>query len=119
MTARLDSLYDVMEEIELKIADMNLRIKAVEQDALTLDNIYMLLANFDILYDKINDEEKKSLISSLIREIEIFPCDESEIPLKSILFNFPVYSDVDIFCGTTRDKSTHVSTCLEETIMMS
>ncbi|NWK11959.1 recombinase family protein [Clostridium cadaveris] len=111
MTARLDSLYDVMEEIELKIADVNLRRKAVEQDSLTLDNIYMLLANFDILYDKINDEEKKSLISSLIKEIEIFPCGESELPLKSILFNFPVYSDVDMFCGTTRDKSTHVSTC--------
>ena len=111
MTARLDSLYDVMEEIELKIADVNLRRKAVEQDSLTLDNIYMLLDNFDILYDKINDEEKKSLISSLIKEIEIFPCGESELPLKSILFNFPVYSDVDMFCGTTRDKSTHVSTC--------
>lgn len=111
MTARLDSLYDVMEEIELKIVDVNLRRKAVEQDSLTLDNIYMLLANFDILYDKINDEEKKSLISSLIKEIEIFPCGESELPLKSILFNFPVYSDVDMFCGTTRDKSTHVSTC--------
>ncbi|MDF2923523.1 MAG: hypothetical protein K0R57_2437 [Paenibacillaceae bacterium] len=41
------------------------------------------------MYDKISDEEKKSLI----KEIEIFSCDEAELPLKSILFNFPVYKD--------------------------
>jgi len=68
--------------------------------------------------DKISDEEKKSLISSLIKEIEIFPCDEAELPLKSILFNFPVYKDGGDVCGFLWDKSTHVSTCLEVTKMM-
>ena len=75
----------------------------MEQDAITLENIYTLLANFDIIFDKFSDEEKKSLISSLIKEIEIFPCDESELPLKSISFNFPIYKDggdVCDFCGT-------------------
>lgn len=66
-----------------------------------------------MVFDKINDEEKKSLISSLIKEIEIFPCDESELPLKSILFNFPVYKDGGDVCGFLWDKSTHVSTWLE------
>ncbi|MCQ4922167.1 recombinase family protein [Tissierella carlieri] len=93
--------------------------KAVEQDSITLENIYTLLANFDKVYDKINDEEKKSLISSLIKEIEIFPCDESELPLKSILFNFPVYKDGGDVYEFLWDKSTHVSTCLEVTIKMS
>ncbi len=84
-----------------------------------MENIYTLLANFDKVFDKISDEEKKSLISSLIKEIEIFACDEAEMPLKSILFNFPVYKDIGDVYGFLWDKSTHVSTCLEMTIMMS
>ncbi|WP_350445995.1 zinc ribbon domain-containing protein [Anaeromonas gelatinilytica] len=111
MTLWLDGLYDIIVELEEKIEDVKLRRKAVEQDAITLENIYTLLANFDKVYDKITDEEKKSLISSLIKEIEIFPCDEAELPLKSILFNFPVYKDGGYVCGFLWDKSTHVSTC--------
>ncbi len=112
MTLRLDGLYDIIVELEEKIEDVLLRRKAVEQDAITLENIYTLLANFDKVYDKISDEEKKSLISSLIKEIEIFPCDEAELPLKSILFNFPVYKDGEDACDFLWDKSTHVSTCI-------
>lgn len=112
MTLRLDGLYDIIVELEEKIEDVLLRRKAVEQDAITLENIYTLLANFDKVYDKISDEEKKSLISSLIKEIEIFPCDEAELPLKSILFNFPVYKDGEDACDFLWDKSTHVSTVL-------
>ncbi|EGW38160.1 hypothetical protein DOT_3918 [Desulfosporosinus sp. OT] len=118
MTLRLDGLYDIIIELEEKIEDVTLRRKAVEQDAITLENIYTLLANFEKVYDKISDEEKKSLISSLIKEIEIFPCDESELPLKSILFNFPVYKDGGDVCEFLWDKSTHVSTCLEDTKKM-
>jgi site-specific DNA recombinase len=113
MTLRLDGLYDIIVELEEKIEDVLLRRKAVEQDAITLENIYTLLANFDKVYDKISDEEKKALISSLIKEIEIFPCDEAELPLKSILFNFPVYKDGEDACDFLWDKSTHVSTCAE------
>ena len=119
MTLRLDGLYDIIVELEVKIEDVLLRRKAVEQDAITLENIYTLLANFDKVYDKISDEEKKSLISSLIKEIEIFPCDEAELPLKSILFNFPVYKDGADVCEFLWDKRTHVSTCLEDTKKMS
>ena len=110
MTLRLDGLYDVIVELEEKIEDVKLRRKAVEQDAITLENIYTLLANFEKVYDKISDEERKSLISSLIKEIEIFPCDDSELPLKSILFNFPVYKDGGDVYEFLWDKSTHVST---------
>ena len=113
MTLRLDGLYDIIVELEEKIEDVLLRRKAVEQDAITLENIYTLLANFDIVFDKITDDEKKSLISSLIKEIEIFPRDEAELPLKSILLNFPVYKDGEDACDFLWDKSTTVSTCIE------
>jgi len=104
MTLRLGGLYDINVELEEKIEDVKLRRKAMEQDAITLENIYTLLANFDKVYDKISDKEKKSLISSLIKEIDIFPCDEAKFPLKSILFNFPVYKDVGDVCGFLWDN---------------
>ena len=47
MTLRLDGLYDVIVELEEKIEGVKLRRKAVEQDAITLENIYTLLANFE------------------------------------------------------------------------
>lgn len=111
MTLRLDGFYNVIVELEEKIEDIKLRRKAVEQDAITLENIYTLLANFEKVYDKISDEEKKSLISSLIKEIEIFPCDETELPLKSILFNVPVYKDGGDVYEFLWDNRTHVSSC--------
>ncbi|CUX40135.1 hypothetical protein [Clostridium sp. C105KSO13] len=58
MTLRLDGLYDTIVELEEKIEDVKLRRKAVEQDAITLENIYTLLENFDKVYDKISQEEK-------------------------------------------------------------
>ena len=49
------------------------------------------MLNFGKLYDRISDEEKKSIITYLIKEIQIYPNGESEMPLRSIEFNFPIY----------------------------
>ncbi len=70
-----------------------LRKSSIEMETITLDNIYKLMLNFGKLYDIISDEEKKSLITYLIKEIQIYPNGESEQPLKSIEFNFPIYRD--------------------------
>ena len=51
------------------------------------------MKNFGKLYAIMSDEEKKSVISYLIKEIQIYPNGESEMPLKSIEFNFPIYRD--------------------------
>ena len=67
--------------------------KHTELQTITLDNIYKLMLNFGKLYDIISDEEKKSLITYLIKEIQIYPNGESDMPLKSIEFNFPIYRD--------------------------
>lgn len=56
-------------------------------------NALQAMLNFGKLYDIISDEEKKSLITYLIKEIQIYPNGESEQPLKSIEFNFPIYRD--------------------------
>ena len=90
MTLRLDSLYDIIVEVEDKIEDAKLRKRSVESEILTMESIYKILQNFGDLYDRITDEERKQLISHLIKEIQIYPEGESKCPLKSIKFNFPV-----------------------------
>ena len=93
MTLRLDGLYDTIVELEERIEDAKLRKSSIEMEAITLDNIYKLMLNFGKLYDIISDEEKKNLITYLIKEIQIYPNGESEQLLKSIEFNFPIYRD--------------------------
>ena len=93
MTARLDSLYHIIAEIEGNIADARLRKQAIETKSLTMENIYRILEHFSELYDIMNDEERKELFSELIQEIQIYPEGESDCPLKSLKFNFPVLKD--------------------------
>ena len=108
MTIRLDGLYDIIVELEEKIEDAKLKRRSVEMNAITLDNVYRLMINFEKMYDRINDEERKALVSSLIKEIQIYPRDEAEVPLKSIFFNFPVFKDEEEVQELLWDKDTHV-----------
>ena len=62
-------------------------------EAITLENVYRIMENFSKLYAIISDEEKKSLVSYLIKEIQIYPNGTSDRILKSIEFNFPIYRD--------------------------
>ena len=91
MTLRLDGLYETMAELEERIQDAKLRRRSAEMENITLENIFNILKNFGTLYDMITDEEKKSILSYLVKEIQIYPKDESKQVLKSIEFNFPVY----------------------------
>lgn len=92
MSKRLDGLYDMIAELEESIADATLRKTAMEEDAITLENIYKLLLSFNEVYDIMSDEEKKDLISYLIKDVQIYANDEeAAMPLKSITLNFPIY----------------------------
>ena len=93
MSIRLDNLYNVIIELEEKIEDATLRRQAVEMENITIDNICHIMKNFNKLCDTINDEEKKRCISYLIKEIQIYPKNDSNEILKSIEFNFPIYKD--------------------------
>lgn len=84
-----------MVELEEKIEDAKLRRQSVERDAITLDNVYKLMINFERVYDKINDEERKSLVSSLIKEIQIYPR-----PFPLIFPYIKMDRKYKNFCGT-------------------
>ncbi len=62
-------------------------------NAITLDNVYTLMINFEKMHDRISDDERKVLVSSLIKEIQIYTREEAEVTLKSISFNLPVFKD--------------------------
>lgn len=93
MTARIDSMYDIITELEEKIEDAQYKKRAIEEKSLTLENIYRILEHFSEFYDIMNDEERKELLLELIKEVHIYPEGESDCPLKSIKFNFPVLQD--------------------------
>lgn len=110
MTLRLDALYDTIAGIEEKVEDAKLRRKSVEAEFITMENIYKILQHFGELYDIISDEEKKELIATLVKEIQIYPEGESDTPLKSMKFNFPVYKDGQEVNEIFLDKQTNVET---------
>ena len=91
MNLRLDGMYEVMVEIEESIADARLRKKAMEEEAVTLENIRKILLNFTELFDIMEEDEQKNLLTYLVKEIQLNPNWESKSPLKYIEFNFPIY----------------------------
>lgn len=112
MNHRLDNLYDMMCELEDKIDDAQLRRKSVEMQAITLDNVYKILKNFNKVYDKLTDEEKRTVISSFIKEIQVFEKDTAPRNLKSITFNFPIYVDGKEVNKILWENESTVETCV-------
>ena len=60
----------------------------------------------------INDEEKRNVVTALIKEIEIYRNDESEYPLKRIGLNFPVFKDGGEVTELLWDKGNTVEVVL-------
>lgn len=94
MNQRLDDSYDFMYELEDKIEEPYAKKKSIDMSAVTVNNIYKVLLNFDNVYGRLNDKEKKTMIQEFIKEIQIYPKEEQtedEQPIKTITFNSPVY----------------------------
>ena len=70
------------------------------------------MVNFDCVYNIINDEEKRNVVTALIKEIEIYRNDESEYPLKRIGLNFPVFKDGGEVTELLWDKGNTVETVM-------
>lgn len=112
MNYRLDNLYDTMCELEEKIDDAQLRRKSVEMQAITLDNVYKILKNFNKVFDKLTDDEKRTVISSFIKEIQVFEKDTAPQNLKSITFNFPIFIDGKEVNKILWENENTVETCV-------
>ncbi len=103
---RLYKMYDKIESIENKLIEARAKKTSIEADKVTADNIYKVLIYFDKLYDKMNEEERRQLIKTLISEVHIY---EERQPngqwLKSIKFNLPIIEeDMDL----SLDSDSHI-----------
>lgn len=99
LQGRLDNMYDEIADLEELIDELKIRKKNIEMDKLTIDNVYRYLLNFDKLYDKFSDDEKREFLRSFVEEVLIYEeQQESGQLLKRIHFKFPVFyngQDID------------------------
>ena len=99
-TERIYSLYDKIDEAEADLMIARKKKIAVNTAKLEADNIYKTLMYFDTLYYKMNDDERRELISILIKEINIH---KDKLPngqwLKDIKFALPIIGDENVYMG--------------------
>lgn len=102
MNNRLNKLYDDICDTEDGIAACEQKKQAVEQNVLTVENVYKMLSVFEDLYDKMDAEDRREVIRSLIAEVELYPkatWKKDKSPIKSIKYTFPVSCEVaESFC---------------------
>ena len=92
MQERLDNLYDRISELEEMLADAEEKISASCGEQITGKQIYQFLLEFDKIYRKMTDLEKKEFMRTFIKAIELDPeRDDSGRIIKQISFKFPVY----------------------------
>lgn len=69
MTKRLYKMYDIIEELENNINDLNLQIKGLESNSLSPDNIFNFLKLFDEVFDQMTEAERREMMKMLIDKI--------------------------------------------------
>lgn len=105
---RLDKMYDNIDDTESKLEECKDRKKSIEAEKLTGDNVYKILIYFDRLYDKMEDADKRALLSALVEEIQVFEeAQDNGQWLKSIKFKLPI---IDKDMELSLDKGSHVET---------
>lgn len=92
MQERLDNLYDRISELEETLSDVETKISASCGEQITGQQVYQFLLEFDKIYRKMTDLEKKEFMRTFIKAIELYPeRDDSGRIIKQISFKFPVY----------------------------
>lgn len=87
MNERLSTFYAVIDDLRNRINDAQMQMNAASSDEISVNDIKTVLRKFNSFFEVINDEEKRKMIDMMISEIYLNTHDESEIPLKSVVFN--------------------------------
>ena len=95
MQDRQNVLYDRISELEEAIADIEVKISGAYEEKITTDQLYKILLNFDKMYYKMSDLEKKRFMREFIEGIELYPEKQKDGRiLKQISLGFPVFMKV-------------------------
>ena len=107
-----------MMDLEGLIKDAQLRKNAIEEDVMTMENIYRLLLSFSQIYDKMDDIEKKNLLSYLIKRIDIYANDEGQrksLNQLSLTFLFIKMGHLCVkFCWTNESNVEDTGTAFQK-----
>ena len=111
---RYDEQYDIIEEIEVQIAELQGQIRSIQQEKISGDNIYRLLLAFDEVYHSATEAEQKEFMKAFIERIEMFPEKRKDGSwIKKNVFNFPVPVDGEEVKELPLETETTVETiCL-------
>lgn len=111
LQGRLDNFYADIDEAEQELMALRARVKTLEENRITTENIYQFLLHFDKLYNMLTDIEKKAFLNSFVEEVHIFEAPQSDGKfLKSIKFRFPIPYEDDSIQELSWDKSSTVET---------
>lgn len=92
MQDRQNVLYGRISELEEAIADIEVKISGAYEEKITTDQLYKILLNFDKMYYKMSDLEKKRFMREFIEGIELYPEKQKDGRiLKQISLGFPVF----------------------------
>ena len=80
-------LYDVIDEIENNIKDIDLKLKGINKSTKSIEGIMEILINFELLFDQMTDEERCNLITLIIKEIHFN--ENNQIGKIIFKFNIP------------------------------
>lgn len=109
LSDRIYKLYDKIDEIEESLNTARKKKIAINTAKLEADNIYKTLMYFDTLYNRMNEEEKRVLLSILIKEINIYNEKQPNGQwLKEIEFALPIIADEQLYMSL--DNGNHVET---------
>lgn len=87
---RLDDLYNDIDEIESNIKDLDKKIEGIKNGSKNYDFIMANLEAFETLFDKMDDNEKRKMITMLISEITV---DQETNTINRVKFHFNIESD--------------------------
>ena len=88
---RYDEQYELIEDMETQLAEIQGQIDDIHQEKITADNIYHLLLAFDEVYNAATEVEQKEFMRAFIERIDIFPKKQPDGNwIRNIVFAFPV-----------------------------
>ena len=91
MQRRYDEQYELIEDMETQLAEIQGQIDDIHQEKITADNIYHLLLAFDEVYNAATEVEQKEFMRAFIERIDIFPEKQPNGNwIRNIVFAFPV-----------------------------
>ena len=113
---RYDEQYDTIEEIEVQISELQSRIRSIQQEKISGDNIYRLLLAFDEVYHSATEAEQKEFMKAFIERIEMFPEKRKDGSwIRKIVFNFPVPVDGE----EVKELPLETETTVETVVLLS